>query len=215
MKFDVCIPTKNSGKVLGKCLEAITKSIPFNRILVVDGHSSDDTVKIAEEYSCEIHYSRGKLGEARNKLIESVKTDLFFFVDSDVIVNKKWFGILIDSMDENVGALNGFALPMNFLFASFRKCMLLLKTSCNLQQRGFTSNTIIRKKAVEEIRLPSVGRCEDILLQKEIEKRGWEWRFAPAFCLHLKDSIQIIKEASEDLLSIAKTRGLLRAISAL
>ena len=212
MKFDVCIPTKNSGDVLEECLEAITRIIPYNRILVVDGYSSDDTVRIAQKFGCEIHYCRGKLGEARTKLMNLVKTDLFFFIDSDVIVNKKWFNILINTIDENMGAMNGFALPRNPLISNFRKVMLLLKMSRNSPQRGFTSNTILRRKVVENIMLPDLKRCEDIILQEEIEKKGWKWKFAPAFCLHLKNTDQILKEAWEDLFTIAEEKGLLGAI---
>ncbi len=212
MKYDVCIPTKNSGDSLEACLISITKIIPYNRIIIVDGYSSDDTVKIAQKFDCEIHYCNGRLGEARTMLMNLVKTDLFFFIDSDIVLNKKWFNILINTIDENTGAIQGFGLPKNPLHTNFRKAMLLLKMSMNLPQRGFTSNTLLRRKAVEDIILPDLKRLEDIILQEMIEKRGWKWEFVPAFCLHLKNSNQILKEAWGDLLTMVKDKGLFGAI---
>lgn len=215
MKFDVCIPTFNSSKTLEYSLEAIKRNIPYNRIIICDGYSSDNTIKIAKKYGCEIHFCKGKLGKARNILMKLAKTEWFFFIDSDVVVNKKWFKIILNSIDKSTGAINGFALPKNFLLSNFRKYMLLFKIGVGLQQRGFTSNTLIRKDAVRGIKLPDLKRLEDIVLQEKIKKGGWEWKFTPAFCLHLKSASQVLKEAKQDFFYLVKKGDLLKAASRL
>lgn len=205
MRLDVCIPTLNSERTLPICLEAIKETLPYNRIIICDGFSSDKTVEIAEKFGCEIYFSKGKLGEVRNKLIKLAETEWFAFIDSDVVINKKWFNLLISSIDEKTGAINGFALPQNTFLTFARKSVLSLKLSLGLPQRGFTSNTLIRKSAAKGIKLPNLSRCEDIFLQRKIEERGWKWKFAKAFCIHLKPSLTIIKEAIKDLTSLYKS----------
>ena len=77
-----------------------------------------------------------------------------------------------------------------------------------LQQRGFTSNTILRKEAINGIMLPDLKRCEDLILQDELKKRGWKWKFAWVICAHLKSPYQLIKEAKNDLFYISKLQNM-------
>ncbi len=211
MKYDVCIPTYNSAETLASCLEAIVRSVPISRIIVADGYSSDNTIKIVNDYGCELHYCRGRLGQARNVLMDMVKSDLFFFIDSDVVVNPQWFHTLDASFDGSTGAINGFALPNAPALSNLRRSMLLAKLCLKMVQRGFTSNTLIRKAAVADIKLSNINRCEDILLQELVLRKGLKWKFAPAFCVHLKESKRIFKEAAQDFLTIARSRGMLSA----
>ena len=114
-KFDVCIPTLNSGKTLDACLKAILETIPINRIIIADGYSKDDTIKIAKKYGCEIIQTNKSLGEVREMLIKMVKTEWFFFIDADIVVNKKWFYSLVKAREENVGVVHGFGLTKGCL----------------------------------------------------------------------------------------------------
>ena len=202
-KIDVCIPTLNSGRTLDQCLKAVINFIPYKRIIICDGYSTDNTIKIAKEYRCKIFYSKGKLGEVRKKLMSLVKTEWFAFIDSDIVINKDWFRILTRFIDENTGGINGFGLSPSLLGIG-RKYLLLLKLKLKIKQRGFLSNTLIRRDAIKGVKVSKyVGRGEDIVIQQEIEEKGWEWKFAPAFCLHLKSDTQIIREALGDLVRIS------------
>ena len=90
-RFDVCIPTLNSGKTLEACLKAIKEVIPVNKIIIADGYSTDNTIEIAKKYGCEIFQTNRSLGEVREMLIKRVKTKWFFFIDADIVVNKYGF----------------------------------------------------------------------------------------------------------------------------
>jgi len=210
-KFDVCIPTLNSGKTLEACLKAIKETIPVNRIIIADGYSTDNTIDIAKKYGCEIFQTKKSLGEVREMLIKRVKTRWFFFIDADIVINKRWFYALVKERNENVGAIHGFGLPKGPI-SFFRKLLLFLKVKMGLKQRGFTSNTLIRKEAVVGIKLPKQKRLEDIYLQEEVEKRGYEWKFVLVFCDHLKAQRRVLKEALRDLINLAIERGLIRAL---
>lgn len=211
MRVDVCIPTLNSEKTLDLCLKHAKSSIPYNRIIICDGYSCDKTIEIAKKHKCLIIFSRKKLGKVREELIKRVRTEWFVFLDSDVIVNKKWFNSLVAQLDEKTGAINGFGLPRGLL-GDLRKLILFLKLKLGLWQRGFTSNTLIRKEAVNGIKFPAVNRLEDIYLQKKVRERGYKWKFAFVFCTHLKSSKQILKEALSDLLNLSREVGFLNAI---
>jgi glycosyltransferase involved in cell wall biosynthesis len=213
-RFDVCIPTLNSGKTLEKCLKAIKEVIPVNRIIIADGFSKDNTLEIAKKYGCEIFQTNKSLGEVREMLMKRVKTEWFFFIDADIVVNKKWFYTLIRERDEKVGAVHGFGLPKG-LISFFRKLLLFVKVKFRFKQRGFTSNTLIRRKAVIGMKLPKRKRLEDIYLQEEVEKRGYKWKFALAFCEHLKTEKQVVKEALRDLKNLAEEKGFIMALFSL
>jgi len=213
-KFDVCIPTLNSGKTLEACLKSIKETIPINRIIVADGYSTDNTIKIAKKYGCEIFQTNKSLGEVREILIRKVKTEWFFFIDADIVVNKKWFYALISRRDDNVGAIHGFGLPKGIV-GFLRKILLFIKVKLGMKQRGFTSNTLIRREAVKRIKLPKRKRLEDIYLQEEVERRGYKWKFALAFCEHLKDEKQVLREALKDLRDLIRERGLVKALASI
>ena len=189
--------------------------MPYNRIIIVDGYSTDDTVKIAKKYGCDIHYCKGKLGTARNLLMKLAETEWFAFIDSDIMINKEWLSKLVSSIDIYTGAINGFGLPDSLLLSNFRKAMLLAKLKFGIKQRGFTSNTLIRKEAIDGVRIPDLKRTEDIVLQQEIEKRHWRWRMAPAWCIHMKTGMQILHEAYGDFFQIAKREVYLKAFTRL
>jgi len=210
-KFDVCIPTLNSGKTLEACLKAIKETIPVNRIIIADGYSTDNTIEIAKKYGCEIFQTNKSLGEVREILIRKVKTEWFFFIDADIVVNKKWFYVLVNVRADNIGAIHGFGLPRGII-GFLRKILLFIKVKLGVKQRGFTSNTLIRRKAVAGIKLPKKKRLEDIYLQEEVERRGYKWKFALVFCEHLKDEDKVLREALRDLKNLAKERGLIRAL---
>jgi len=75
------IIAKNEEKMLQACLETLSFC---DKIIVLDNGSNDQTVKIAENYNCQvisfIHESFAKLREKAQSLVE---TDWLFYVDAD------------------------------------------------------------------------------------------------------------------------------------
>jgi dolichol-phosphate mannosyltransferase len=78
----LAIPARNEERCIA---EVIEKSIPYvDEILVVDGHSVDRTVEIAESYGCRVvkDNKRGK-GEAIRVGANSVSHPIVVFMDAD------------------------------------------------------------------------------------------------------------------------------------
>lgn len=81
-KVTVVIPTKNEGPMIQEVIESVR---PYaDEILVVDGHSTDDTRKLALELGArvELDGGRGK-GDAIRTAIEKAKGDVLVFIDAD------------------------------------------------------------------------------------------------------------------------------------
>ena len=191
-KIDVCIPTliKKDGtyyKEMASDLESI--GIPVNNILVSS--------------------KKGRAG-ARTDLMSRVATEWFLFLDDDIVLNNKWWEKISKHMNnDRVGSVCGFGLPDSLILIILRHFFLLRGLK---HQRGFTSNTLIRKKAIEGIMLKREDRFEDFELQEKIRANGYEWEFCLAYCRHTKKPSKVFVEALRDFIKIKKEKGLIKAL---
>jgi len=81
-KVTVVIPAKNESVTIQDVIEGIR---PYaDEILVVDGHSTDDTRKIALELGARVELDRGRgKGDAVRIAIEKAKGEVVVFIDAD------------------------------------------------------------------------------------------------------------------------------------
>lgn len=88
-KFSIIIPAFNVEKYIGKCIDSALKQTFSNfEIIVIDDESSDNTIKIVEQYNDErIHLIKNRkrkyAGGARNRGIRAAKGEYVIFLDSD------------------------------------------------------------------------------------------------------------------------------------
>lgn len=89
------ILTRNSEQTLGQCLESVKD---FEDIIILDGNSTDRTLKIARHYGCRIfkQYETNEplvrindFSEVRNKGLAYAKFDWFMFIDSDEYLSEE------------------------------------------------------------------------------------------------------------------------------
>lgn len=89
--ISIIIPTLNEEKVIRKTLKNIKKmkGVPYE-IIISDGRSTDDTQKIAQEYTDKIVVYEGKerqtIGGGRNLGAKKSLGEYFLFIDADVII---------------------------------------------------------------------------------------------------------------------------------
>jgi len=82
-KEDVCIliPTLNEGKTIGGMVSEF-RSMGFSNILVIDGHSKDGTVKIAEKEGAKVILQSGKgKGQAVTQAFQVIKSKYVVMID--------------------------------------------------------------------------------------------------------------------------------------
>lgn len=92
--FSVVLATHNEASNITACLQAIKKLA--DEIIVVDGASSDDTVKQAEKLGARVISTTNKANFHINKqqAIDAARGDLILQLDADEIVDEELFAYL-------------------------------------------------------------------------------------------------------------------------
>jgi glycosyltransferase involved in cell wall biosynthesis len=192
-----------------RCLNSVYQSIPTNRLIVVDGLSTDNTIGIIGEFDTKFHnvkvvYDGGTRATARQKGIEEVETDWFVFVDSDVVLCKNWYEKAITHVSEDVGAVWGIEVWSTIKNPRTLRLFLWV-TRKIFELRGGTHDTLIRTDLVKGIEIPAdLHVFEDAFVKSWIEKKGFKVVAAyDPFCFHfrpktvwtLRGSLSIIIDA--------------------
>lgn len=189
---DVIMLTKNSERLLKKCLTSVYGNVPMNKLIVVDGYSTDRTIKILEEFqerygNVIVIQVNGTRGFARQLALEKVETDWFMFVDSDVILCDGWFAKAKELIDDDVGAVWGIeiwsVLKNSKILKLFEQITMKI-----FEKRGGTHDLLVRHKAVENIRIPHyLHTYEDSYIKAHICNKGY--KVIPAYepyCIHFR-----------------------------
>ncbi len=194
LQVDVVLLTKNSEHLLAKCLTSIYQNVPVYSLIVVDGYSTDRTLSILKDFNrkygnIKIVKTTGTRAQAREIGIQQVTTDLFAFIDSDVILCKDWFKKAHAEMQDNVGAVWG--INIDVIPDVKQKWFLLLESMIARQGfhlRGGTHDTLIRKSVLDGLRIPGeLHAFEDAFLIRWIEKKGFKALVGSnIYCLHYK-----------------------------
>jgi len=189
MKVDVVILTKNcANPIFEKCLSRVKAEVPVNRLIVVDGFSTDNTLQIVNRFfpNATVVFDRGTRATARQKGIEMVETEWFAFIDSDVIINEDWFTHLTSLIDSNIGLIIGKETPIYEVeLRQLEDALTKMKRKIGFRGtvfpfRAFMGDTLILTKAVKKIKIPSILHVyEDSYIQQHIEKQGYKWKVTP------------------------------------
>ncbi len=191
-RIDVAIITKNSVEpCLKEMLTSVIKEIPINRVIVVDGYSTDGTINliksILNKHSVKyvIEYDDGNRATARQKAIELVETDFFAFIDTDVILVKGWYKNMMSSMKDDVGVVWGLAVmdkSFNPVEWDIYRVSLWLrgldeKEGLYLEGlRGYTHDVIFRTEAIKDIRIPAeLHVLEDYYIIRHVLEKGYKY----------------------------------------
>ena len=192
--IDVVMLTKNSENLLDKCLASIYQNVPVNKLIVIDGYSTDGTLKILDAFN-KTHRNvtvlsvDGSRAEAREKGIGQVATEWFMFVDSDIILSKNWFKNALENIQPDVGAVWGVnidAIP-NLSDRRFVRLQQLIAQQCFIL-RGGTHDTLIRRDLVADIKIPErLHTYEDAFIMNWIKDKGYRTVVGENIsCLHFK-----------------------------
>jgi glycosyltransferase involved in cell wall biosynthesis len=192
MSVDVIIITKNSERMLSACLKAVYKNVPLNRLIVVDGYSTDKTLDIVKDFQKThgkvlVMQDKDTRATARQKGINQVQTEWFMFVDSDVILCKDWFKKAKKHLGRNVGAIWGIEVWSVIRNRAILKVFLWV-TRKIFDLRGGTHDTLIRTDLVRDIKIPSVLHVfEDAYIKDWINKKGYKLIACyDPFCIHYR-----------------------------
>ncbi|MBN1625961.1 MAG: glycosyltransferase [Deltaproteobacteria bacterium] len=100
MKISIIIPTLNEELFLPLLLNSIKRqSFKNYEVIVADAHSSDNTVRIAEQSGIKV-VEGGMPARGRNKGARAARGQFLFFLDADVILPEEFLHRAYDEMQE-------------------------------------------------------------------------------------------------------------------
>jgi glycosyltransferase involved in cell wall biosynthesis len=193
-QVDVVLLTKNSEHLLSRCLTSVYLNVPVKNLIVIDGYSTDRTIKILEKFNrkygkVRIFQMKGSRAVARTEGIRRVRTEWFMFVDSDVLLCRDWFNKAQADLAAGVGAVWG--LNVDVIPKIKNKRVIALQTLVARQAfflRGGMHDTLILRKAVEGLLIPDhLHTYEDAYIVQYIMSRGFKVSVGKdIYCLHYK-----------------------------
>ena len=189
---DVFIMTRNSARFLDGCLRSVEHGVNVNRLIVIDGGSTDDTLEIARHHGAEIINDGGLgLGYARKLAADLCESEWICFIDADVELLKDWHNRMMRYATPDVGAIVSIALtaPLNEYERRIARIINHRRTrrkACNLMGRsawGFTGASLIRNSLLSDLMMPPVKCMEDYVITQHILRRA-RWLWVPVFIRH-------------------------------
>ena len=209
--IDVAILTMNSERMLRECIDSVYLNTPVNNLIIVDGFSTDSTEEIVREFQEKYGnvifvQEKGTRGSARQTAIQMVKSDWFMFVDSDVILSRNWFAEAEKLVKDDVGAVWGIEI---WSVLKGRKILKLFErvTLKIFEKRGGTHDLLVRRKTVEDIKIPfHLHTYEDGYIKDWIEKKGHKVLgvYEP-YCIHFRpETVWTIQKHIEFMVSDLK-----------
>ena len=110
------IPTLNEEGYLERCLASLKnqKTCDNFEIIVVDGGSSDATVKIAKRFADKVVVSQKRSPSVQRNLgAKMAKGKFLAFIDADTVASESWLKGIIETMqDQNVACVTGPLFPL-------------------------------------------------------------------------------------------------------
>jgi len=208
---DVAILTMNSAAKLRECIQSVYENVPVNRLIVIDGYSTDATPSIIESFqkrhgNVVFIQEKGTRASARQTAIRSVKTEWFMFVDSDVVLSRNWLAEAEKLIAENVGAIWGIeiwsVLRGQKILDIFERVTLKI-----FERRGGTHDMLVRRQTVADIKIPyQLHTYEDAYIKSWISNKGYTVLgvYEP-YCIHFRaDSVWTAKKHVELMVSDLK-----------
>jgi len=120
----IAICTLNAEKTIVDVLNSCINNCDSENLIIVDGHSKDETVRIASKYTSKIYYDPGKgLAAARNIALDNCNTSYIFYVGPDNIIPKEHTAKLLQELKDNnwvgISSTSFFSNPKNYYEKSF------------------------------------------------------------------------------------------------
>ncbi len=218
---DVVLLTKNSERLLEKCLASVYENVPINRLIAVDGYSTDGTLKILDRFSRKygnvtILIDHGTRATARERGIGLVSTDWFLFVDSDVVLSRGWYEKALTHVDDDVGAVWGIEVWSTIQSLAMLKIFLRV-TRKIFDLRGGTHDTLVRTKLVKDIQIPkNLHVFEDAYIMDWISKKSYRVvaTYSP-YCFHFRSAEVWTLRGSLNIVADAVRYGSLKLVAKL
>jgi len=166
-KISVIIPTRNAADKIEGCLEAIfSQSLKPYEVIVVDGHSTDETVEKARKFPVKVLFQDyGACGAARQIGLENASGEYVAFTDADCRPAKNWLRNLVAKFNKGIVGVGGGIKNVGEGFWT---------QSINLAQSTFIGGgSSIQTRLFKEKRfVKSISACNSMYRKGDLEEVG-------------------------------------------
>jgi cellulose synthase/poly-beta-1,6-N-acetylglucosamine synthase-like glycosyltransferase len=194
-KVSIIVAAYNSQDTIGECLKSIlAQNYPADafEVIVMDGRSKDDTVKISEKYPIKVFSIRLNCPAAYNYAQKIAAYPIMGYIDADAKVEADWLRKLVPHLTEpQVAGVSGSIETWNADNPWARSIGYELKTRYSrigkYTGRIATMNLLLKKSVIEKAggwdeKLPSQY---DTDLGYRISAKGYRIVYEPtAVCYH-------------------------------
>lgn len=109
-KVSIITPTRNAANILGNCFDSVlAQDYPRDRyeILVIEGHSIDNTREVAARYGARIIEDQGwNMEDAKRQALAQAKGDFILFLDADnEITHSDYLRLAVEALRAHPEAL--------------------------------------------------------------------------------------------------------------
>lgn len=197
-RISVIIPVKNEENKIEKCLHAVfSQSLKPHEVIVVDGNSTDNTVKNAKNYPVTILYENyGTRAGACHIGIQHAKGEYIAFTDADCIPEKNWLEVELNILKKHKNAAGVGCRIKNVSKGIWEETInetskTFIGSGRSIQGRQFGNekkvlsisgcHALYRKKMLQEVGGFSVKlkTCEDTEINKKLRKFGYDLIYTP------------------------------------
>jgi|YelNatPaOPRAMG01_1025707.scaffolds.fasta_scaffold16502_3 cellulose synthase/poly-beta-1,6-N-acetylglucosamine synthase-like glycosyltransferase len=194
-KVSIIVASYNSADTIGECLKSIlTLDYPagYVEVIVMDGVSKDDTVKIAEQFPIKVISIKLNAPAAYNYAQKIAAHEILGFIDADAKVEQEWLKKLVPHLAEpQVVGVSGSIETWNSKNPWARSIGYELKSRYRrigkYTGRIATMNLLLKKSVIEEVggwdeKLPSQY---DTDFGFRMATKGYRIAYEPAaICYH-------------------------------
>jgi glycosyltransferase involved in cell wall biosynthesis len=204
-KIDVIMPAWNSNcPYFPEVIRRVCNFVDLHRLIVIDRFSDDGTLEVLKRMIPKskllVIKSDCDLARARYLGIQQVKTSIFAFVDSDVLIPVNWQRCMEHWMqNEHVGAVSSplcsenqqrtFKGPRIIKPCKNLNPKEIIKNGLFRTIRGYTFAAMIRTNLVTDWKPPAnLSALEDLSLSQHVVSKGFLWVELPEpCCYHVKE----------------------------
>jgi len=188
LKVSAIILSKNNGDTLERCIKSVLQSNGEKEIVIVDAHSTDETVQILQRYKDKIKivYDKGEgIGIARNIGVYSSSGDIICFVDADAYVSKDHFIKIKDYFEKHpdVGVVHVQGkIRMTDNPTSIEKSAYIFHKSLSIKSHPYAGGYFLsfRREVFNEVggfwEFPPYG-ADDLDFALRVMEKGWKRGF--------------------------------------
>ena len=140
----VVVPTRNNLRTIEACLRSVVEQQPPVELIVVDNHSTDGTLEVAQRLADRVITAGPERSAQRNTGIAEAESEWVLWLDSDMILPPRSIAAALETAAAT-GAV-GIALPERTIGDGFWTACRALERECYLDDPWLHNPRLVRRE---------------------------------------------------------------------